>query len=132
MHRPLALALCLLLAACATPRQACLRNATADLAVVDRLIAETEANLNRGFAIDREPYVTSGLEFCLGNAARRQNVGVGFTYCNTVETRYREVPRAIDRTAERRKLAELRDTRARLDRQARASIAACEARYPTG
>jgi hypothetical protein len=100
---------------------------------VDRLIAETEANLRRGYAIDREPYVTTGLDFCFGRYGGVQDgVAVGLTYCNTVETRYREVPVAIDRSTERRKLAELRETRARLARTAEGQIAACEARYPTG
>jgi hypothetical protein len=118
------LALCTL-AACATPREACLRDAAGDLRTLDRLIAETEANLARGFAYASEPYTTTGLEFCLGRGAWRDGVNVGFTYCPVAETRYRDRPVAIDPAAERRKLAELRARRAAEARAAAARVAAC-------
>ena len=129
----LSLTMAVALAGCATPRDTCLRGVTTDLNAVDRLIAETEANLARGYAIEREPYTTTGLDFCLGYGPGQFNrAAVGLSYCNTTETRYREVPRAIDRTTERRKLAELRQTRARLVEPTRKAVAQCEARYPAG
>ena len=45
--------LVLLLAGCATPKENCIKSANKDLAVVDRLIAETQANLTRGYARGR-------------------------------------------------------------------------------
>ena len=41
-----------LLAACGTPQEQCIRYNTRDLRTVDRLIAETEGNLDRGYAIE--------------------------------------------------------------------------------
>lgn len=125
--RVVLLPLLLVLAACTTPQEACQRQATEDLRTVDRLIAETEETLRRGFAVDREPYVSSGIDFCIGNGVGVWNGGVGLSYCNRVETRYREVPRAIDRRTEQRKLAELRQTRQRLARETQAALARCAA-----
>lgn len=122
---------CLALAACATPREACLRQATSELATLDKLILTTEANLRRGYALEREAYNASVLTFCAGKIARGTEDGVlGLNYCHETETRYRDVPTAIDPAAERRKLAELRSTRARQARAARSAVAQCEARYP--
>ncbi|SFD31608.1 hypothetical protein [Tropicimonas isoalkanivorans] len=116
------------LAACATPREGCLRSATRDIAVVDRLILETQANLSRGYAIDEEPYITSNVNLCVGNGGYHR---VGWSYCNQPTTRYRQRPVTIDRAAEQRKLAELKQTRARLTAEAGPRLAQCNARYPS-
>ena len=118
------LALCAL-AACATPREACLRAAAGDLRTLDRLIAETEATIARGYAYASEPYTTTALEFCLSRGAYRDGVNVGLAYCPVAETRYRDRPVAIDPAAERRKLAELRARRAAAARAADTRAAAC-------
>ncbi|MEM9247100.1 MAG: hypothetical protein AAGB05_00235 [Pseudomonadota bacterium] len=115
----------LMLAACATPREACLRASFSEVATLDRLILETEGNLSRGYRIDREPYVTNGLDFCLGRGIYNSGVNVGLRYCNTVETRYRDVERAIDPAAEKRTLAQLRSKRDVAARNAQASAVAC-------
>lgn len=127
MLRLATLAALVLLTACATPREACLRAATSDLRTVERLISETEANLSRGFAIEREPYTRTGLDFCFGTGGYRGYGGFGLNYCRTVETRYRDRPVAIDPAAERRKLADLKRTRARLAPVTQERIAACPA-----
>jgi hypothetical protein len=130
MRLCIALCLGLTLAACASPRQRCLAAATGDLRVVDRLITETEANLERGFAVEHEPYVTTGVDLCAGTALHGGGrlhvaVGSGLTLCNTVETRTRSRPVAIDPAAEQRKLTQLRATRDRLSHEAAARAAAC-------
>ena len=130
MRLALLLAALAALAACASPRQACLRAATTDLRNVEALIAEAQANISRGYAIAREPYVTTGVDFCYDPVVGigldgRGGVYGGLRYCNTVETRYRTRPVAIDLAAERRKLAELQATRARLAREAERRLAAC-------
>jgi len=117
-------ALCLL-AACATPREACLRAATAELRTLDRLIARTEADLARGYALEREPYSAATLDFCVGSGRFHDGLGLGLRYCPDVETRYREVPVAIDPAAERRKLAQLRSRRAEEAQRAAAAAEAC-------
>ncbi len=120
---PLA-ALCLL-AACATPREACLRAATAELRTLDLLIARTEADLARGYALEREPYNAATLELCVGSGRVRDGLGLGLRYCPEIETRHREVPVAIDPAAQRRKLAQLRVRRAEEAQRAAAAAQAC-------
>lgn len=122
---PALFGLCALaLAACATPREACIANATYELRTIDSLIAETEANIARGYAIIREPGVRTRLQYCYDPPEEP------FTFCTVREPTVEERPVAIDREAERRKLASLRERRAELLPQVRAAIAACEARHP--
>ncbi len=135
MKRMILLLLLSALAACATPRESCLKSATKDLAIVDELILQTQANLSRGYAIDREAYISSRVDLCLGSGNygyRGRGVGVGWTYCTVPDTRYREKPVPIDGATEQRKLAELKQTRARLVREAEAGLAQCNAKYPLG
>lgn len=132
MRRAIPLVLLLLLSACASPRASCLANATRDVAVLDSLIAQIEGNLARGYAIRQEPYVTSGLDLCIGNAGPWGWGGpgpVGWNYCNQVETRYRAIPVPIDRADQQRKLNELKQTRAAKAREATAAAARCDALY---
>ena len=56
----------LLLAACDTPQQQCVNTATYDLRVLHSLIAETEGNLQRGFAYQESIAVTPQWQFCGG------------------------------------------------------------------
>ncbi|MEM6740527.1 MAG: hypothetical protein AAF646_10430 [Pseudomonadota bacterium] len=123
--RPLIPAVLVVLAACATPRDACLRASLSEIATLDRLIVETEGNLARGYRIEREPVVSTGLDFCLGRGIHDSGVRIGLRYCNSVETRYREVEVAIDPDAERRKLTQLRGKRAEESRLAQAQAASC-------
>jgi len=125
--RILLLSVCLTLAACATPQERCISNATKDLRTVERLITATERDLRRGFAVDRVPYTRTTFDLCLQQRKTSGNVTLGATTCRTVETRYREVPRAIDRRAEQRKLADLKASRARLTRVTEAELRACAA-----
>ncbi|RYH08238.1 hypothetical protein [Tropicimonas sp. IMCC6043] len=116
-----------LLAACATPRQTCLVAATRDLATVDQLIAETEANLQRGYAIEPEYYTGSQVGLCVGNGLY---TGLGWTYCTVPQTRVRARPVTIDRTVEQQKLRDLKKVRVRAEREARTKLESCDATYP--
>jgi hypothetical protein len=123
MHRLLApLALCAALAACADPRARCEADAARDLRTIDQLIAETEANIARGFAIFRETDVRTTLQVCVA--------GDLVQLCSVNEPVARDRPVAIDRAAERRKLASLRERRAELQAPTRAALAQCAARFP--
>lgn len=117
-------AMALGLAACASPRERCVNEATAELRTIDRLIAETEANIARGYALVREPGTRTTLEFCYNPP------GEPFVFCPRTEATVRERPVAIDRAAERRKLASLRERRAELVIETRARLAACNAQFP--
>ncbi|MGB8815084.1 MAG: hypothetical protein WCC57_18035, partial [Paracoccaceae bacterium] len=46
----------LALTACGTPQEQCINRNTRDIRVIDRLIAETETNLSRGYALEEVTY----------------------------------------------------------------------------
>lgn len=118
------LILCLLaLAACASPKERCILDATKDLRTVNALIAESEANLARGYAIDRELERRPRLTFCAGGI--RSNVGLSF--CRGSDIYVRDRPVALDPEAEQRKLALLRERKARLEIATQPAVAACGA-----
>ena len=108
----------LVLTACASPRERCLRAASAELRVLDTLIAETEGNIARGYAIDRRVETRTVLELC---AWPREDT----LFCTRQEPVTRERPQAIDIAVERRKLEDLRTRRAAEVRRAAAAQAAC-------
>ncbi len=88
-----------------------------ELGTVDRLIAETETNIRRGYTMTEGD--GGGFNFCLGGGG--DNVGIGF--CTTPG---REAV-AIDRATEQRKLDGLVARRAALAKQVAADRAACGA-----
>lgn len=116
-----------LLAACATPREQCLVSATRELTLIDSLIAETQGNLQRGYAVDRQYYTGTRLDLCVGNGYYR---GLGWTYCTVPDTRVVDRPVTIDRSVEQQKLRDLRQVRARAEREARTRLEQCNATYP--
>ncbi|MFN3644019.1 MAG: hypothetical protein ACK4TB_13985 [Gemmobacter sp.] len=129
----------LALGACATPQEACIAAATRDLRVLDRLIAQTEANIARGYAL--VPVTTTETRFVpcafaprvvtLADGSRRI-VDDGPRFCWRDEAVTVEQPRAIDMAAERRILASSRAERARKAREAERVVAACRVQYPGG
>ena len=121
----LALLLILPLAACATPQQQCVSDATRELQVLDRLIIETRQNIERGFAVEQEIVPRVGFSYCFGNTW--SNAGVSF--CSSNSTQVRNRPVAIDIEAERRKLADLEARRATVAARTQRDLAACEARF---
>lgn len=126
MHR-LILAPFLLLVACGTPQEQCIRRETADLRTLDRLIAETERNISRGYAI--EEYQTWEWEAytCYRTGPDGQPVaGTCQRRVPDIDTR----PVAIDLNVERAKLASMQDKRGDLARRAAAAAEACRRAYP--
>jgi hypothetical protein len=117
------LTLLLALAACATPQQRCAIDATKELRTLDTLIAETEANLARGYAIDRTAERRPRLTFCTGGFHSH----VGMSFCTADDIVYRDRPVAIDPQAEQRKLAELRQRRSAIAAKAQRDLAMCKA-----
>lgn len=128
-------ALCLGLAGCGTPQERCIASVTRDLRVVDRLIAETEVNLARGYAmVDQTIFVTTW-NYCTGPVLVQPNAGgppvlVPGQMCLDDEARTVRRPVAIDPAAERRKLAGLQDQRRKILARAGPAIAQCRASYP--
>ncbi|MEL6640412.1 MAG: hypothetical protein AAFP98_03710 [Pseudomonadota bacterium] len=116
-----------ILTACATPREACLAEVTREVRVLDGLIAETRANLSRGFAVEERQEVRTRNTFCTG----RNDDGTTFRFrCEETDTVTRRVPIAIDLDAERAKLESLERRQAQNRVNADAGIAQCQAQFP--
>ncbi len=113
----------LALGACATPLEQCLSRAQTDLRVVDRLIAESELTLARGYGLEERTNVSEQLRFCA-----QADGSVAACYV-PIATR-RSEPVAVDLEAEARKLASLKQKRAELAERAAAQAASCRATYP--
>ena len=125
--RLITLALLPLLAACVTPREACIANAGSDLRVINSLIGTTRGNLARGFAIEtqqkiREVNTTCATELPDGTIIR--------TECEKVDIRDVQVPVAIDLNAERAKLSSLEERQRQLQINAEAVRQQCIAANP--
>jgi len=117
-----------LVAACSTPQERCVRNISRDLGTVERLIAETELNISRGFTYETEIRETGfGVTGCFGTG-RYYGSGVSFCGSRDLQTVQRAVP--IDPEAEQRKLAGLKQRKADLIDKSTRAEAACAARYP--
>ncbi len=122
------LALVLAVTACGTPQEQCIRANTKELRQVDGLIAETRANLSRGYGYDEQTVTDWDWEPCFPS---RPNVaGTGRDMCWEPYERTVRKPVAIDPAAENRKLAALTARRKVLASQATPAVAACKAQYP--
>lgn len=124
-----------LLAACGTPQEQCIAKVTRDQRVVETLITEAEGNLARGYAL--EEYTTYQLDWQICHRQPRPEPLPKKGHkppppdmCWEREPVTRTRPVAIDLGAEAAKLAQLRDQRAVLIRQASPSIAQCKAQFP--
>lgn len=128
MKRP-ALALFALLAACGTPQEQCIQRNTRDLRMVDRLIAETQDNIDRGYALED---ITITDEHW-GHCERPQPPGqppVGPVPCMIEHEVTVQRPMAIDLADEAKKLDGLKAKRAELAKAAEPVIAQCKEEYP--
>lgn len=116
-----------LLAACATPREACLADATRELRTLTRLAAETRANVLRGYAIEQTQELRERRTLC---EIDRDDGTTDTEFCTVTQVVERSRPVAIDIAGERRKLAQLE---ARIEAE-QARVAAvrrqCLAAYP--
>ena len=128
MRQVLFIPLVLGLGACATPREACIAGASRDLSVVRGLISVSEGNLARGYATKRVETQAVYSVICPGTGGKHGPI----RWCERSHTFYKSVPIAIDLTAERRKLKDLRIKERQLSSRAGAAIQQCEQTYPEG
>ena len=129
MPRPLRIATlgaALLLAACASPLERCIASAERETRTVERLIAETEGNIARGYGVEVRTDVRTRMVFC---DWPERPAGAPLRMCPINEPVQRRVPVAIDREAERGKLATLRDRRAELDGPTALAVQRCRAQH---
>ena len=128
MKRLVLLALALL-AACGTPQERCIAANTRELRTVDRLIAETEGNLERGYAYETVTISESYWDYCQQPQIPGQPP-VPPRLCLKERDFTKRQPKAIDLEAEARVLAGLQAKRVELARLAEDVIAQCKAEYP--
>jgi len=120
-----------LLAACGTPQEQCIAGVTRDMRVLDRLIGESEANLQRGYALREVTLSDSRYVMCHpGRPAAAGHPAIAPQYCWRDFDRTVTRPAAINLAEERVKLAEMKKKRAELARAAAPAIAQCRALHP--
>ena len=117
----------LALAACQTPREACLSEGSRELRTIESLIRETQGNLSRGYAIETEQEVEVIRTTC---EVELEDGTEGRVPCDRTDVDEVERPVAIDFEEERAQLASLFEQRGRLLGQAQARQQACVATYP--
>lgn len=128
----LALPVLLVLSACGTPQEQCINAATRDMRVVDRLIAEAEGNLARGYGYQEVTVWNTRWVQCgppppppvEGQPKPKPQMCL-----DDVPETVRK-PVAIDLAAEAQKLAGLKAKRAAQAKAAAPQIAACKVEYP--
>ena len=131
--RALILSGLLVLTACGTPQEQCINRETRDLRVVERLISETQGNLDRGYGFEEVTIFTTEFVDCTPQVVVPEGEPAP-----EVEPRLclEEVPQTvrrpvtIDLAAEQRKLDSLQVKRRDLLARAEQVIAACKAAYP--
>lgn len=127
----LILSLPLALAACASPQDRCISRNTSEYRAVNRLLAEVEGNLARGYAWEERQVVRPRLRQCQTVTTDREGKQTVTTYgCWEDEIQTTRVRRAIDPAAEARKRDGLVTRRAALAPSAERAVAACRAAYP--
>lgn len=114
-------------AGCASPRENCLRQATRDLSIVRALISDSEATLERGYAIQTETRTVLYTDFCLGTG---RNHGT-FRFCTRAQPVSSRVPVAVDLDAERAKLRSLRRKEVELRRKSADAAQRCTLEHAT-
>ena len=118
------------LAACGTPQEQCISRNTRDLRTVDRLIAESEGNLQRGYAYESVTVYEDYWTHCPMPRPPAGEPPPKPRMCLDERPVTEQRPKAIDLDEEARKLASLKEKRKSLVRQAEAVIAQCKAQYP--
>lgn len=121
----------LLLAGCDSLQDQCIRLNARDLFLHDRQIAEAQANLQRGYALEEVEerewrWVRCGPATPGGPGQPPEPPEM----CWEEVSHFLVRPRPIDMAAERQRLAGLQAARAGLERAAAPALAECRARYP--
>ena len=133
MNKTAAFLILTTLAACGTPQEQCISRNTRDLRTVEKLIAESQGNLDRGYAIDRYEVTVPDWEPCIRYVPGTKEDPTPrpvSTTCRTWDTETRTRPRSIDLAQEAKQLQQLKAKQRELSRQAQSVIAQCRAAYP--
>ncbi len=115
---------------CGTPQEQCINRNTRDLRTVNRLIAETQGNLDRGFAYETITVYRDEWVYCDQPAVAEGEPAPPPRLCLDERAETERRPKAIDLRAEAQKLEGLVAKRSQLARAAEPVIAQCKAQYP--
>ncbi len=119
----------LALVACGTPQQQCIAEASRSMNVLDRLIAETQGNIARGYAIQEFEVDRPILVDCTPDPSPTHPTPSRRTCFDDVPVSVSR-PVAIDLGAEAVKLASMQKRRTEIARALQPAIADCQARHP--
>ena len=113
----------LLVTACATPQEACLRDASRDLTVVRSLISASQATLKRGYSVESTTRYVIVSQPCFTKKHPNR-------WCErSIPTTDRKAV-AVDLDAEKRKLKSLRTKEKQLQIRTQKDIQACRIAHP--
>ncbi len=127
MTRAILLLSCLVLAACATPRERCINQVSAQLRTLTALANEARGNLARGYAIEEREEIRVRDRTCRGT----NEDGSTFTFrCEETDVRTRRVPVSINLEAEAAKLRSLEAQIGRETPRRAAAVEHCIAVHP--
>ena len=129
MKSYLAAPLLLALAACGTPQEQCVRTVSHDMTVLDRLIAETQGNLTRGYGFAKTVETVPEFVTCEPHSWDKDAKPEGRMCLEDVPHTITK-PVALDLQAEAAKLASIQKRRADMTQALAPAIADCQARYP--
>lgn len=118
------------LVSCGTPQEQCINRNTRDLRTVDRLIAESEGNIDRGYAYETVTVYEDYWTTCPMPLPKEGEPPPQPRMCLDERPVTEQRPKAIDLKEEARKLESLREKRTDLAREAQSVIAQCKAQYP--
>jgi hypothetical protein len=130
MSKPVVILALAALVGCGTPQEQCISRNTRDLRTVDRLIVETEGNLQRGYALETVTRYEDYWDTCLDREVVNGQVTVVPRMCLREYSYTEERPRAIDLKAEAQKLDSLKVKRKELARAAAPLIEQCKVEFP--
>ncbi len=111
------------LAACATPQERCINSATNEVRTLQKLIATSEGNIARGYAIHKQEQPYKVASICYDKDKKPYA-------CLETEFRTVETPVTIDIAEERRKLAQLKHRLPDAKRRMNDGIKRCRVQYP--
>jgi hypothetical protein len=119
------------LAGCGTPQERCIASVTRDLRVVDRLIVETQGNLDRGYALVEVEKTRESWVLCRpGRAATATSPAQPPEMCLREQDYTVTEARAVNLADQRETLAELQLKRVTLEKASRSAVASCKLAHP--
>lgn len=119
----------LALAACGTPQEQCIQGVSRDLSTLDRLIAESQATIRRGYSYETRIVSMPRWVDCTPRATEANPTPKSQMCFDDVNEEVRR-PVAVNLDEESAKLASMQKRRDEMARSMAPAIAACRTTYP--